>query len=106
MSDFCADNPNILGDEVWPPPGTRREAITEFVVKNAVCDFHACGSCKMGDTNNKYSVVDKDLSVIGVRNLKIADASIIPEIMSGNINAPSMLIGRKAADIIEKVTRA
>jgi len=56
----------------------------------------------MGDPTDRESVVDGDLSVIGIGNLKIADASIFPSLTSGNINAPSMMVGLNAAKILQK----
>lgn len=56
--------------------------------------YHLCSTCRIGD------VVDKDLRVKGVGNLRVADASIMPDIISGNTNAASIMIGEKAADIL------
>ncbi len=56
--------------------------------------YHLCSTCRMGD------VVDPDLRVKGIANLRVADASIMPEIISGNTNATSIMIGEKAADMI------
>jgi choline dehydrogenase len=94
LSNFQKDNPDLLGEEIWPQPSdTTPSQIKDFIVKNAVCDYHGCGSCQLG------KVVDENLSLIGFKNIKVADASIIPEIISGNTNAVSMMIGLKAANI-------
>ena len=61
--------------------------------------FHQCGTCRMGK-NEKTSVVDKTLKVHGIGNLRIADASIFPSIPSGNTNAPAIMVGEMAANII------
>ena len=62
--------------------------------------YHPTSTCKMG--NDEMAVVDAQLRVHGIENLRIADASIMPDITSGNTNAPSIMIGEKAADMILK----
>lgn len=61
---------------------------------------HPCGTCKMGANDDPMAVVDPQLRVIGVEGLRVADASVIPVIPSGNTNAPVMMIGERAADFI------
>lgn len=62
--------------------------------------FHACGSCKMGV--DEMAVVDSELKVHGVRGLRVVDSSIMPRVVSGGLNMPSMMIGEKGADMILK----
>jgi len=64
--------------------------------------FHPVGTCKMGPANDQNAVVDPTLKVYGVENVRVADASIMPYIVSGNTNIPSITIGEKAADLIVK----
>uniref|UniRef100_A0A2C9JWS7 Glucose-methanol-choline oxidoreductase N-terminal domain-containing protein n=1 Tax=Biomphalaria glabrata TaxID=6526 RepID=A0A2C9JWS7_BIOGL len=64
--------------------------------------FHPAGTCKMGHANDASAVVDSKLKVLGVGGLRVADASVMPFIVSGNINAATVMIGEKAADMIRQ----
>ena len=75
-----------------------RAAMEEFVRNGATTYFHPAGSCKMGP--DALAVVDPTLRVHGVQRLRVADASIMPTITSGNTNAPSIMIGERAATLI------
>jgi choline dehydrogenase len=70
----------------------------EWARNTAVTIYHPTGTCKMG--SDKMSVVDARLRVHGIKGLRVADASIMPTITSGNTNAPSIMIGEKASDMI------
>lgn len=62
--------------------------------------YHPCGTCKMGPCWDKTAVVDPRLRVYGISNLRVIDASIMPVVVRGNTNAPSIMIGEKGADLI------
>ena len=74
------------------------QEIEEFIRKYAEGAYHSVGTCRM--SNDSLAVVDQELRVRGVSGLRVADASIMPIIPSGNTNAPSMMIGEKASDLI------
>lgn len=63
--------------------------------------YHMSGSCKMGKSEDQFSVVNHELKVHGVNNLRVIDASIMPSITNGNINAAVVMIGEKGSDIIK-----
>jgi choline dehydrogenase len=85
---------------VWPKAKTRAERI-EWVRQTCETYHHQAGTCKMGI--DAMSVVDPQLRVYGIEDLRVADASIMPAVTSGNTNAPSIMIGEKAADLIRGV---
>lgn len=76
------------------------EALDEFVREHVESAYHPCGTCRMGDPADPLAVVDPECRVIGLEGLRVADSSIIPRITNGNLNAPSIMIGEKAADHI------
>jgi choline dehydrogenase-like flavoprotein len=82
-------------------PGAERttdDEIIDWVKKAAETTYHPVGTCKMG--TDAMAVVDPQLRVIGIAGLRVADASIMPTLTSGNTNAPSIMIGEKAADLV------
>ncbi|MCT7373482.1 choline dehydrogenase [Chelativorans salis] len=79
---------------------TSDEALDDFIREHVESAYHPCGTCRMGDKDDPMSVVDPELKVIGVEGLRVADSSIFPRITNGNLNAPSIMVGEKAADHI------
>jgi choline dehydrogenase-like flavoprotein len=75
-----------------------RTELGEYLKRNARAALHPVGTCKMG--SDAMSVVDPQLRVRGIENLRVADASIMPNIVSGNTNAACTMIGERASDII------
>jgi choline dehydrogenase len=73
--------------------------IRDFIRRNAQTLYHPVGTCKMGQ--DPLAVVDPQLNVYGVAGLRVADASIMPLIPNGNTNAPAIMIGEKAADLLK-----
>jgi choline dehydrogenase len=82
-------------------PGASRTTdaeILDWVKQAAETTYHPVGTCKMG--SDAMAVVDAQLRVHGIAGLRVADASIMPTLTSGNTNAPSIMIGEKAADMV------
>ncbi len=84
-------------------PGVRIESdeeIDAFIRDKVESAYHPCGACKMGARDDPSAVVDSETRVIGVEALRVVDSSIMPSITSGNLNAPTIMIGEKASDMI------
>ena len=75
-------------------------AIDAFIRAKVESAFHPSCTCKMGTSDDPMAVVDNETRVIGVDALRVADASIMPSITTGNLNAPTLMIGEKASDHI------
>jgi 4-pyridoxate dehydrogenase len=90
--------------EIGPGAGVTTESDLEtYVRKTAVTAHHPCGTCRMGPASDSAAVVDGELRIHGVDGLRVADASIFPDLVGGNINAPVIMIAERAADFILKV---
>ena len=79
---------------------TTPAALRDYIRQNSGTVFHACGTCAMGPEPGAGAVVDARLRVHGIAGLRVADASIFPRITSGNLNAPAIMVGEKAAEMI------
>ena len=90
-----------LGPELAPGHGVDTDAeIDAFVRARAESAYHACGTCKMGPEGDPSAVVDGACRVFGVESLRVVDAGVMPSIVSGNTNAPTIMLAEKAADLI------
>jgi choline dehydrogenase len=88
------------GDEFSPGPSVQSDdEILTWIRNNSQTAYHPIGTCRMGSGPN--AVVDDKLKVHGLEGLRVADASIFPTMPSGNTNAPSIMVGEKAADILK-----
>lgn len=86
----------LLGEEVFPGASVQgHEELTKFVRESTVHYYHPAGSCKMGPASDPMAVVGADGGVHGIEGLYVADASIMPAVISGNTNIPTVVIGEK-----------
>jgi choline dehydrogenase len=96
----AAMQPHVKG-ELQPGPGVVTDAeIDAFIRDHAESAYHPCGTARMGRASDQMAVVDPEARVIGVQGLRVADSSIFPQVTNGNLNAPSIMVGEKAADHI------
>uniref|UniRef100_A0ACB8EHE8 Uncharacterized protein n=1 Tax=Sphaerodactylus townsendi TaxID=933632 RepID=A0ACB8EHE8_9SAUR len=90
------------GPEIQPGSHVQSdEEIDAFIRQKADSAYHPSCTCKMGQSSDSTAVVDPQTKVIGTENLRVVDASIMPSIVSGNLNAPTIMVAEKAADIIK-----
>ncbi|WP_250518447.1 GMC family oxidoreductase N-terminal domain-containing protein [Caballeronia sp. ATUFL_M1_KS5A] len=83
-----------------------QEELVEAAGKVGTTIFHPVGTCRMGTDNDPGAVVDSRLRVIGVRGLRVVDASVMPTITSGNTNSPTLMIAERASDMIREDRRS
>ncbi len=87
--------------EILPGAGLKSDdELDGFIREHAESAYHPCGTARMGRKDDRHAVVDPECRVIGVENLRLADSSVFPRITNGNLNAPSIMVGEKAADHI------
>jgi choline dehydrogenase len=90
-----------LKAELQPGPGVVSDAeLDDFLREHVESAYHPCGTARMGRASDPMAVVDPEARVIGVDGLRVADSSVFPQVTNGNLNAPSIMVGEKAADHI------
>ncbi len=89
------------GAEIFPGASVQDDAsIERFIRAKAETVYHPIGSCRMGDADDERAVVDPQLRVRGIAGLRVVDASVMPKLIGGNTNAPTIMIAERAADFI------
>jgi 4-pyridoxate dehydrogenase len=97
----------FVSSEIGPGANIVTDAeLEDYTRKTAVTAHHPAGTCKMGPPSDPMAVVDSQLRVIGIDGLRVVDASIFPDMVGGNINAPVIMVAERAADMIRGVARA
>ncbi len=91
----------FIGEEVGPVPRDDSEREMDAYIRAVAVSFrHTLGTCRMGAASDSSAVVDGDLRVLGVGSLRVVDASVMPDLVGGNINAAVLMIAEKASDLI------
>lgn len=89
------------GREIEPgADAVNDDALDAWIAQRVTTGYHLAGSCRMGPASNRDTVVGSDLRVHGLQSLRVADASIMPVVVSANTNAAAIMIGERASDII------
>lgn len=92
--------PYVLRDEAPPAQAQSDEELLDYARQRGGTAWHFMGTCRMGPAHDPTAVVDAQLRVHGLDGLRVADASVMPAMPSGNTGAPTMMIAEKAADLL------
>jgi len=88
-----------VGDELAPGAQAQSDdALDDFIRRKVESAYHPCGTCRMG--TDPLAVVDPECRVMGVANLRVVDASIMPQATAGDLNGPTIMLAERSADII------
>jgi 4-pyridoxate dehydrogenase len=98
LRDIASQKPldAFRGPEIQP----KDEPIDQWIKRTAWTVHHPLGTCKMGPDSDEMAVVDPELKVRGAENLRVVDASVFPDMLGGNINAPTIMFAERASDLI------
>ncbi len=89
------------GPEISPGPAAQSDdELDDWLRQHVESAYHPCGSARIGRADDPTAVVDPELRVIGVEGLRVADSSVFPRVTYGNLNAPSIMTGERAADLV------
>jgi choline dehydrogenase/4-pyridoxate dehydrogenase len=103
VRDIAAQSPlqRFIATEIAPGPTHNSNADLDAHIRaNGITVHHPLGTCRMGVEGDEMAVVDPELRVFGTEGLRVVDASVMPDLVGGNINAPVIMIAEKAADLI------
>jgi choline dehydrogenase/4-pyridoxate dehydrogenase len=92
---------SFIAEQMSLPPGELSDADLDTHIRNtAITVHHPLGTCRMGPDGDAGAVVDPQLRVRGIDGLRVVDASVMPDMVSGNINAAVVMIAERTADLI------
>jgi len=94
------------GKMLYPIERDNRAQIEQFLRDHSDTEYHPIGTCKMGPADDPMAVVDAELRVHGIQGLRVVDASIMPDLVTGNTNAPTIMIAEKAVQHIRAAKAA
>ena len=88
------------GNMIYPVARNQVDQIRNFLKDHSDTEYHPVGTCKMGPSTDPLAVVDSQLKVHGLQNLRVIDASVMPHLVTGNTNAPTIMIAEKGVDFL------